>query len=133
MIIPFANKDVPAILKKIPQDKLYILDVPYLNLDKIYPSVCQDFELDIINALKSGFLQLKRYEKINLVFPTSSHHPNEILDGFRSYCQNYKFKQSLINTDIEEIEIKKRNAYITLVDRDLVDIIQRSKAKGYKI
>lgn len=133
VIPPFVKNDEPIydIIKKIPADQLYILDRHLQYKELFKGAVYQDFEKDIYFALESLITRLKRYDQINIVFPDHTSHAVEILSGFRKFCQKNRFKFKVI-TDVEKEEIKKGTVYISLMEDDLVILIEKIQLSGLK-
>jgi len=75
VIMP-ANFDQPEeVIDILPADKVFILDQTRDSLRQ-YPAVYQDFETDIYNGLSAGLKQLKKFEKITLLYTKKNSHIN---------------------------------------------------------
>lgn len=119
------------IINEIPKNKLLILDKWVDGLDGEYAAVYQDFEKNIYDALMMLSEKLLKYQKINLVFPYDTYQPRDIIWGFQKACIDMNIPHYVIN-DIREYQIKRREAYITLMEEDLVDLIKQSKVLDFK-
>ena len=75
-------------IKKIPKEKLLLLDNEKLHFNTDYNIIYQDFENDIYNALKDGLQKISKYKKLFLAYPSKSlyPYPRRILHGFRKFC-----------------------------------------------
>lgn len=62
----FSNESL-EIIKSIAREKLIIMDNNELKIDGDIIEIYQDFENDILNALKEGWGKIKKYNRINLV------------------------------------------------------------------
>lgn len=125
------NANVATIIKKIPKDKVLLID---RNLDALkgYPVVYQEFEKDIQTALEKGIQLIRKYKKINLVFPANEYYSKNILRGFQIFCQINELQFSIIN-QLEEKHLQKNEAYVLISDDDLYRFIKISKEKNWKV
>jgi len=77
VILPhFRNENVgiSEVIKKIPREKVLIVD-RFLEELKDYPVVYQEYDKDIQSALTCGLDLLRKYSRLNLVFPQSEFYP----------------------------------------------------------
>ncbi|MGL6267027.1 MAG: GntR family transcriptional regulator [Chitinophagaceae bacterium] len=117
------------IIKKIPKDKLILLDKEIPGLES-FASVYQDFKNDISEALESALPQLMKYQELVLVFPHIVNYPTEIVAGFRKFCLQQKFKSQIIPEIENTLQLTKGSVYIVIEEMDLVNIIKLAKVKG---
>ncbi len=130
VIMPTILKDAPNYIKQLPQNDVYILDQTNEALTE-YPSVHQNFIKDIYQALETGKKQLKKYEKLYLIFPDFKQPPGMRI-GFTKFCSDYEFAHETI-PDISEFELQKGQVFVIPDDRHLVKVIEKAKAKKLKI
>lgn len=98
----YADNALQAI-KKIPEDKLVLLDKHMPGYTGNCATVYQDFEGDIRNALQKGKNSLLKYNELTLVYPKDVLYPIEIVKGFRHFC-----RESYINYRIiDSVRMKK--------------------------
>jgi DNA-binding transcriptional regulator YhcF (GntR family) len=114
-------------LRKIPTDKLLILDNHVAALDESVASVYQDFKEDIYEALQEGMERLRRYDKLILVYPTKSlyPYPQEILQGFQKFCKDFAFSFEVLDEIYPDMELHVRDAYILIEEADLVNLLKQ--------
>lgn len=115
-------------LNQIPQEKLILLDKKIEGV-KYQSCIYQDFERDILDALREGEDLFYKYKKLYLVFPQSSIHPAEILKGFVIFCKIMSLDYAIIN-DISQEEVKSGTAYIVIEENDLVEVIKKCKIQN---
>jgi DNA-binding transcriptional regulator YhcF (GntR family) len=120
------------ILKKIPKDKLILLDKNLKGFNGEYAAVYQDFELDIHQSLLSGIDLLTKYRRLNLVFPSSVPYPPEIRTGFINFCRQASFDYRILNELDTATKIYNKEAYIVIEETDLVNLIKKSCALQMK-
>lgn len=123
------NANIGRVIRKIPQEKVLIVD---RNLDELkeYPVVYQEYDQDIQSALTCGIDLLRKYTRLNLVFPQTEYYPPYIVRGFRIFCQVHEFSHSIID-QIEDTEIRQGEAYIIVSDDDLYAFIKKIKQKNW--
>jgi DNA-binding transcriptional regulator YhcF (GntR family) len=123
------NKDegVLEVLRKIPEDKLLIIDNHLPSLQRDVATVYQDFCRDIYEALEEGKDHLKGYEKLILVFPRQQVYPYpvEIVKGFREFCMNFRFDFEVIDQIYQDMELRSKDVYITIEETDLVNLVKQ--------
>jgi DNA-binding transcriptional regulator YhcF (GntR family) len=125
------NANISEVIKKIPREKVLIVD-RFLDELKDYPVVYQEYDQDIQSALSCGIDLLRKYSRLNLVFPQSEYYPPYIVRGFRIFCQINGFASSIIDR-IEDAGIQQGEAYIIVSDDDLYAFIRRIKQKNWTL
>jgi len=127
------NAEVIQALRKIPEDKLLILDNYLPELKRDVASVFQDFRMDIYDALSEGQATLKRYEKLILVYPrkTVYPYPAEILHGFQKFCTDLGFDFEILDEIYPDMELRTNDAYIIIEENDLVNLVKQTRDKGF--
>jgi DNA-binding transcriptional regulator YhcF (GntR family) len=123
------NASISQVIKKIPQEKVLIVD-RFLEELKDYPVVYQEYDKDIQSALSCGIDLLRKYSRLNLVFPQAEFYPPYIVRGFRIFCQVNGFSNNIIDR-MEDTEINRGEAYIIVSDDDLYAFIRKVKQKNW--
>lgn len=127
VIIPHfleGGESAHEIINAIPKEKLILMDKLLPQVTGRYGAVFENFEKDIYCALEQAIEQLKNYHSIKIVFPDYTYHPREILKGFRQFCNNYAFAEEVVN-DIGKEQIQEGAVYITLMENDLVILVEK--------
>ena len=127
VIIPhFLNnrKEAGKIINSIPKHKLLLLAKKVDVVVGEYAAVYEHFEQDIYNALEEAHEAICKYKTIKIVFPEDSYFPDEILQGFRLFCKKHQFKNVIV-TDLLKDVTSKGDLYITLIETDLVTLVER--------
>ncbi len=135
VIIPHfidGSENACKILNDIPKEKLLLLDKYLPGVTGTYAAVYENFHKDIYNALESALPQLKKYHSINIILPENTYHPEEIINGFTEFCQEYAYAYHVIH-DIRQAEIKKGEVYINLMEDDLVILIEKILDKKLQV
>ena len=92
----------------------------------------ENFEKDIYGALETALPHLSKYHTIKIIVPAHTYHPNEILNGFRSFCQQYAFSYKVVHNIANE-PIKEGEAYINLMEDDLVTLLEKILATKMRL
>jgi DNA-binding transcriptional regulator YhcF (GntR family) len=135
VIIPHFLEETESaykIINTIAKEKLILLDKLVPGVTGKFGAVYENFEKDIYNALKEALPQLSKYHVIKIIFPEYTYHPEEILIGFKKFCQDYAFQGKVVH-EIAEETIQKGEAYINLMEDDLVVLIEKILSCDYKI
>lgn len=137
LIMPFPHSHMSEIFAKLNPERLLVLDRSYLLvLDRekqyagSYSYIGQNFNTALYTCLQTGLSLIKKYKRIVLVFPLPSTHPKEIMDGFSRFCEENKIDHKIIHNLVRE-KIRKKTVYFVIDDTDLVQIVERCKAKNY--
>ncbi|SDG71106.1 GntR family transcriptional regulator [Winogradskyella thalassocola] len=126
VIMPANLMNTEASIKRLPDDKVYILDQVHKEL-LMYPSVYQNFKKDIYEGLTKGLSLIKSYEKIILLF-SDIKQPSGIKEGFEMFCLNNNFKYEIIE-NLNDRVLSVGELYMLLDDRDLIRVIKRIKVE----
>ncbi|GAA4429070.1 GntR family transcriptional regulator [Pontibacter saemangeumensis] len=132
VIMPHFSTNVEAanqVIRKIPEEKLLLLDKNIETYQGNCAAVYQDFERDIRSALHSGKDLLQKYNKFVLVYPKEVAYPIEIVKGFRQFCRDTAMAHTVVS-NIQEEPPLAGTAYIVLEESDLADLIQETRANG---
>lgn len=130
----YTDKVVKAI-KKIPQEKLIIMDNIKIGAGLDIVEIYQDFENDIYNALIEGLPKISKYKKLILVYPDNSvyPYPRRILHGFRKFCIKYEIQFEIIDEIFEDIILKEGDLFITIEESDLVNLVYQIRDDEFKL
>ncbi|MCV9388915.1 GntR family transcriptional regulator [Reichenbachiella ulvae] len=133
--IQYDLKEFDAILKQLPKEKILLLDHQIDGVDHFHSIIYQDFKMDIYDALVSGIEQIKKYERLVLVFPENQNYPypKEIILGFRRFCSFHQVQFEITNEIKPEDKIEKQVAYIIIEETDLVNLIKQARAAGLQL
>ena len=117
-------------IRLLPREDVYILDQTNDGL-KEYPSVYQNFEKDIYDSLHKGKHLLDKYQKLILIFP-GFREPLGMKLGFEKFCIDFHFHFEIIEAFAHKI-INIGDVYVIPNDRDLVQVIEKSKIQHLKL
>ncbi|HOX82327.1 MAG TPA: GntR family transcriptional regulator [Chryseolinea sp.] len=125
--------EVIQTLRKIPEDKLLILDNYIPELKRDIAAVYQDFKMDIYEALEEGSEILKRYKKLILAYPkkTVYPYPIEILHGFHKFCTDFNFDFEVLDEIYPDMDLRADDAYIIIEEADLVNLVKQARDKKF--
>src|SRR6478752_2520641 len=127
-----STENAYEILDTIPKEKLVLLDKLVPGVKGDFAAVYENFEKDIYSALEGALQPLSKYSGMKLIFPEHSYFPDEIVKGFKRFCDQYAFSAKVV-CDIEKEPISKGEVYINLMEKDLVTLIERILAAKLKV
>ncbi|GMQ25021.1 GntR family transcriptional regulator [Algoriphagus sp. oki45] len=121
------------LIKRIPKDKLLIIDRAVKGHENEFPGVYQDFAKDIFEVLESGISHLRKYRRLILVFPKGDLYPVEIMDGFKRFCFFHDFKNLIVDGVDDDEPLDEGDCHIVLAESDLVNIVKKSREQLFKL
>lgn len=127
VIIPHFNEggeNAHEIINTIDKDKLILLDKLVPGVTGEYAAVYENFERDIFRALEEALPRLSNYHSLKIIFPEYTYFPQEIVKGFQRFCNEYAFSYKVVH-NLETEEINSGEVFITLMENDLVILIER--------
>lgn len=126
--ISYTDEVVKAI-KKLPKEKLIIMDNIKLGMDGDIVEVYQDFENDIYNALNEGVKKIANYNNLILIYPEDSiyPYPRRILLGFKKFCIENAMNFEIHNHIYPDMVLKKGDLFITIEESDLVNLVKQAR------
>jgi DNA-binding transcriptional regulator YhcF (GntR family) len=120
------------VINSIPVEKLILLDKLIPGIHGQYGAVYENFEKDIYEALEQALPNLSKYHTIKMIVPAYTYHPQEIVTGYTRFCQQYAFNYKVVHNIANE-PIKEGEAYINLMEDDLVTLIEKILATRMKL
>lgn len=126
VIIPHfleGEENAHEVINMIDKNKLILLDKLLPKISGSFGAVYEEFEKDIFEALSQALPQLSKYSTIKIIFPKASYFPQEILKGFRTFCDTYAFNSKIVHNIAEET-IAPGEVFINLMEDDLVKLIE---------
>jgi DNA-binding transcriptional regulator YhcF (GntR family) len=129
------TEEVAEAIKKIPKEKLVIMDNIKLGMEGQIVEIYQDFEDDIYNALKEGLFKITNYEKLILIYPEKAvyPYPKRILQGFRKFCIEYSINFEILNEVYDDMILKKGDLFITIEESDLVSLVKQIRDSKFTL
>ena len=135
VIIPHflgGGESAHEIINMIDKNKLILLDKLPPDITGQFGAVYENFEKDIFEALKQALPRLTQYHTLKIIFPESSYFPQEIIKGFINFCDTFAFNNKIIH-DIEDDVISSGEVYISLMEDDLVKLIEKVLATNFVV
>lgn len=117
------------IINQLPKQKLLILDKWVPGISGEFGAVYQNFEKNIYKSLQKLQGKILKYQKLNLIFPYDTYQPRDIIWGFQKFCIEVNISYHVIS-ELNPDEIYANEAYITLMEEDLVTLIKIFKSKN---
>lgn len=130
IIMNFDNEKFSTVLNKINPARMLLLD--FGKFDKAtYSYICQDFDQGFYNALLQLNQRLKKYKKLNLLFPDRLKHPQSSQNFFIQFCQDQHYDFEVIH-DVDNLDIKKGEVYMAIKQQDVVRVIKGGRLNQLK-
>lgn len=120
------------LINSLPKEKLILLDKIAPNISGNFGAVYENFEKDIYKSLEEARLPLAKYHTLNIIFPENSYFSTDIIKGFTNFCRDYAFEHRVIASIAEE-DICLQEAYINLMEDDLVILLEKIIAKNFTL
>jgi DNA-binding transcriptional regulator YhcF (GntR family) len=135
IIIPHfidGGENAPEVINQIEKQKLILLDKMIGGVSGDFGAVYENFEKDIYVALEQALPRLSNYNSIKIIFPEQTYFPDEIIRGFRRFCDEYAFAQKVVNS-IETETLTKGEVFICLMESDLVALVEKAIASDLQV
>lgn len=130
IVMNFDNEKFSTALCKINASKLLLLDFGKFDKES-YSYICQDFDEGFYNALLSLKDTLRKYHKLVLLFPKGLKHPQSSKLYFSKFCEEQGFLSEIID-NIDNMNIRKGEAYIAIKQQDVVEVVKQGRLEGLK-
>lgn len=128
IIMPGKFAGIEPLLQSLPGNVL-LLDHFHPELKGKYASVAQNFEKDTYEALIYGLPHIRKYNHIIMV-QKEEKEPVERYKGLSRFCNDNKLSHEYIQT-LQEREIRNGEIYMTVNDRDLVDLLKQAARQSF--
>ena len=130
VVMGFNDEEVQSVLSKINNDNLLLIDWN-VNSTAKNNYVFQDFGKAFYASLKEAITLLKKYKRIDFLFPTYTDHPIETLAFFEKFCRDFNFNFKII-TNPKNFSVEKNIAYISISDRILGGFLEQCRDKNFE-
>lgn len=131
IIMNFDDVNVPSIISKINENKLLLIDWDVHSSPK-NNYLFQDFGISFFKSLEGAVHLIRKYKKINFLYPSFTNHPIETVVFFKKYCKNFNFNYKII-TNLKDVNIEKNIAYISVSDRMLGIFLEQCRNKNLEL
>ncbi|TBN06634.1 GntR family transcriptional regulator [Hyunsoonleella flava] len=128
IIMPANLKGTEKTLKRLPNDRVYILDQMPAAL-KHYSGIYQNFEKDICTNLEKAISYIRKYQKLLLIF-SSEKQPLGMREGFIKFCEKHIIPYEVLDS-IKDKTIEKGDLYIVPDDKQLLQLIKKMKSMKF--
>ncbi|MGB5418481.1 GntR family transcriptional regulator [Algibacter sp.] len=123
IVMGFNHPEVIKAIKKIDDNRLLLIDWD-LSSKKTTNYLLQDFGKGFYKCLENALHLFKKYDTINFIYPEYSFHPWESVAFFKKFCNKHNLHHRVIKSS-KEFKIKTRNAYISVNDRMLYELLDQ--------
>lgn len=130
LIMNFDNEKFASALNRIAPDKLLLLDFGKFEKESC-SYICQNFDEGFYTALNSLTKELRKYQKLIMLFPKGLKHPQSSKLFFTRYCLEQGFAAEVIDST-DAIHISKGEVYIAIKQQDVVKVVKQGRTQGLK-
>ena len=126
------KREYLEVIKRVPCEKLIIMDDNNLKIGWEIIQIIQDFENDIYEALKKGREKIKTYKKLILILPENTIYPylKKVTKGCKRFCIEQAIDFEISIKKCEGVSINRGDLYFVVEDDDLVNLMDIIKAKN---
>lgn len=119
-------------LKKIPSDRLIILDHSFSSISHTFASiVCRPS--DQINKVFNAQLNLfNKYRSFNLVLTEEDYFDADVINGCRKFCESISMNFKILD-GLDEEDMRLGEIYFTLADVDLAKAIHFALKNKFEV
>jgi DNA-binding transcriptional regulator YhcF (GntR family) len=129
IISSFNHPKVQGIIGRIPSGKVLIVSRND-RLENKYNTIVQDFFEGTYQSLVSVKKRIGKYNRLLLSFPEKSGHPETLKAGFLKFANTCGIFHKVLDS-LDQIEIKKGDAYLLIDDCDLVKLLKVCKIRKW--
>lgn len=127
ILMNFDHERVPEVIKRIPNDKLLIIDwkIHAGQANAIY----QDFGKTLYASFEKNLELIKKYKRFIYLYPEFTYHPKESIEFFNAFCKDHSM-QAKVMTKSKELDIQSGDLYLMVSDRMLARFLDQCDQKG---
>jgi DNA-binding transcriptional regulator YhcF (GntR family) len=130
VIMPGNFDNIGYILGMISPARIYLLDRQKID-SADYPSVYQDFENDMYEALLQCNVLLKKYRSL-IYIHSGSKEPRGRIEAYTRFCNDFNLTGRIVR-NLSELKPTLYEAYIVSTDFALVELFRYSNEFGCKL
>jgi len=131
VIAPIQLPEIKNILKKIPYEKLLIVD-RFIEMPIEYSYISQEFEHSTFDRLEELLPAINRYKKMVLFYRDDTDYPAGIKVAFKKFIETYNINGS-IEKKYKLGTVKPNTIYFFISDVHLWQVLRDCKYAGYSI
>lgn len=131
VVAPIPDPTLRPLLQSIDPSKLLIVD-RYLEMDKTYSYICQEFEDTTYQKLVELLPVIRKYKKMVLFFNKTSDYPIGIRNAYRRFLDDYEIKGG-VEKKYKPGTVKKGTLYFFTGDTFLWEVLRDCRNNEYTI
>ena len=130
VIMNFDNRRIEKIIKKIPKEKLLLIDWNIHCRENSVSRVYQNFGKSVYQELEKYVENIKKYKKFIFLYPEFTDHPKETVEYFEKFCKAYKIDFQVLK-DSKKLNVNSGELYFLVSDRTLAMFLDQCAAKKF--
>ena len=119
-------------LKKIPSDRLIILDHSFSSLSQTFASIVSKPISQIKKVFNAQLNLFNKYHSFNLVLTEEDYFDADLINGCSKFCESISMNFQVLD-GLDEDEIRLGEIYFTLADIDLAKAIHYADKNGFEV
>ncbi|MFY0599006.1 MAG: GntR family transcriptional regulator [Cyclobacteriaceae bacterium] len=131
VVAPVQDDKSLAVLKNISPSKLLLID-RFIPMGDEYSHIVQEFVNNTFSKLTMLKDSFNKYEKLILLYDEETDHPEGVKDGVVKFCKEYEINLG-IEKEYKSKSLKKGEAYITISDSGLWEILKDCQENAYTL
>ena len=131
IVMNFDHERVPDIIKKIPGNKLLIIDWN-VHVSKLNSCIYQGFGQTLYESFEKNIELIKKYKRFIYLYPEFTYHPKESIKYFESFCRDYKMP-FIVMEKSKELDVQAGDLYLMVSDRMLARFLDQCDQKQYTL
>lgn len=128
VVMNFDHPKVPAIIGKIPPEKLLVIDWK-IHTSENHSYVAQDFGEAVYRCLAENEERIRRYDRFIFYYPPFTYHPQDSVRFFEKFCRDYHINHQVIYSP-EEFQLQRGDLYMLVSDRTLAKFFDLCSEQG---
>jgi DNA-binding transcriptional regulator YhcF (GntR family) len=119
-------------LKKIPSDRLIILDHSFSSLSQTFASIVSKPISQIKKVFNTQLNLFNKYHSFNLVLTEEDYFDADLINGCSKFCESISMNFQVLD-GLDEDEMRLGEIYFTLADCDLAKAIHYAGKNGFEV
>ena len=119
-------------LKKIPSDRLIILDHSFSSLSQTFASIVSKPISQIKKVFNTQLNLFNKYHSFNLVLTEEDYFDADLINGCSKFCESISMNFQVLD-GLDEDEMRLGEIYFTLADCDLAKAIHYADKNGFEV
>jgi DNA-binding transcriptional regulator YhcF (GntR family) len=131
IVMPGSLSKLEDDLKKLPQNRTFMLDRKQKSLSNKYITIYHNFYNGTLEALQSGAALFSKYDSVELIYP-GGKEPVERKRAILNFCESQELPVN-VNDTFDSSKVEEGKVFFVHSDRNLVALIKVVQSKGLRL